>query len=274
MVTQAYIDEEQSHERKPVELFHFWTDTGSQDWYYTSGDVSVVYNTNTYLPAPIKTSARAMDIRLNESKLTITVERILDSIKDFLTQIIPTVVWVEVFKLHRDQSPLEASVYFIGQVRRPTFDGVDASIECVGFEKFLQMMIPTWRYQPGCNLQVFSDRCGLNKADYKETATLSSLSSNGLTLTSTDFSAFADGYFSLGYVVFGDHKRVVTEHEGSTVNIQFAIYGLTGTDSVDIYPGCDRLMTTCRDKYNNLGGTLDRFFGHPYIPIDNPATWA
>jgi len=37
-------------------------------------------------------------------------------------------------------------------------------------------------------------------------------------------------------------------------------------DAVTLYPGCDRLYTTCRDKFANV----PNFFGFPFIPRDDP----
>lgn len=273
MATAEFLAKEQAVERKPIELFHFWNDSGTLDWYYASGDEEITYNGDVYSPAPIGRTATNRDLSMSVSKMSIKVERLLDPFVDYVTQIMPETIWVEAFKLHREQAPLEAVVVFIGQVSRPVFNGTDATIECIGFEKFLQNAVPMMRYQPGCNYALFDDRCTVTLASFETAATLSTINTAGTTITSAAFATQATGYFNLGFVTFNNYRRVVVEHTGDEITLQFPIAGLLGTSAVAVVPGCDKTMINCRDKFSNLYVGENRFFGFPYIPTDNPATW-
>ena len=160
----------------------------------------------------------------------------------------------------------EASVIFVGQIKNVSFQGVAASVNCVGFEHFLKQTIPKWRYQLTCNHMIFDSKCTKAEADYKTTTTVT-LDSTGTELISADFDALEDGYFTGGKVVFGDEARTIVNHVGSVVTLIYKMKGLEDNDSVDAYPGCDGRIETCKDKFDNL----INFLGFPFIPEENPA---
>lgn len=261
-----YIAEEESTEREPVELYHIWRD-GGEHWRYTSGDTSVTYDGDVYSPAVLERSTAKYNSQLDVSVMQIKVASLSDPAIDYITINPIEILWISVMKLHREQSPLEADVIFLGQIKDVSFKGIQASVNCVGFEHFLKKTIPTWRYQLTCNHQVFDAMCALTKASYKTTENVT-LDASKLVLTGTDFGLEDDGYFIGGEVVFGDESRAITAHVGTAITIMYKFVGLAANDSVDAYPGCDGRAETCRDKYDNI----INFLGFPFIPIENPAT--
>jgi len=235
-------------------------------WYYTSGDVAVTYNSNTYTPALIKRGSVTYNDKLEVTELKLTIGYVENPTLEYIAINPVEILWISVMKLHRDQSPLEADVVFIGQIKNVKFKGIVAEVECVGFEHYLKMPIPVLRYQIGCNWTVFDSNCKLNEASYKVTATVT-LDSTGTVLTSTTFGSYADGWFTGGKCVFGTIPRAIAAHIGNTITLAFKIQTLQDNDSVDVYPGCDGIIETCRDKFNNI----THFLGFPFIPIENPA---
>ena len=264
-VTQDYIDKEELSQRKPVELYHVWRD-GGENWYYTSGDIPVIYDTQSYTPAILSRGTIRYNSQLEAQTLQIKASYLEDATVEFISINPVEILWVSVMKLHRDQSPLEADVLFIGQIKTVAFKGVKAVINCVGFEFFLKKTIPVWRYQLTCNHQVFDSLCGLTKSTYKTTTTIS-LDSTKLILSSSDFGAQVDGYFIGGEVIFGDESRAISNHVGNDITLVYKMVTLVDGNSVDTYPGCDGRCETCRDKYSNILN----FLGFPFIPVENPA---
>jgi len=268
-VTQDYIDEEEKVQRRPVELYHLWRD--GQDWYYTSGDIPVIFETHTYNPATIERGSVSYNAQIDLTSMKIKVGYLEDSTLEFIAMNPVKGIWVSVMKLHRDQTSLEADVIFLGQLKTVLFKGVTASITCVGFEHFLKKVIPLWRYQTNCNHQVFDSKCALVKSLYVTTTTIS-LDSTGLILTSADFGLQADGYFVAGGVVYGDEDRTIVAHVGNDITMMYKMSTLVTGVSVDAYPGCDGRIETCRDKFDNIVN----FLGFSFIPVENPAlrvTW-
>jgi len=277
-LSSTYYEKDLANTRKPVEIYKFWNDSLDQYWYFTSADAEVVYPATggaTYEPAFLKRGRTEFHVDLKISKMNIDVERLNSAFADYLNEPMPEMIWVEVSKLFLDQDPLEKRVLFIGQVAKTKYNGLSGKIECVGFEKFLRMRVPTMRYQPSCNLKLYGDQCGVALTSFGGTvSSLDSISASGLSLTDTAFGAETDGYWQLGYVQWGNFKRTITAHSGNTIGIQFYIPGLIAAEDIYLAPGCNKSMDTCRTKYNNLNNEdLDRFLGFPYLPLDNPATW-
>lgn len=266
--TQDYIDKEEAVQRKPAELYHFFNNGETEHWYYTDGDISVDYGGNTYSPAALSRGAIRYNTKLEAQTLDINFSYLEDAAIDFISINPVEIIWAEVLKIHRDQSPLETSVVFIGQIKTVSYKGVTGKANCVGFEYFLKKTIPTWRYQLNCNHNVFDSKCALTKASYKTTTTVSA-DSTGLILTSADFGAKADGYFTGGEVVLGSESRTVSAHSGNNVTIIYQFVETVDGQSVDAYPGCDGRAETCRDKYDNINS----FLGFAFIPseAENPA---
>lgn len=264
-VTAAYTAEEEAIQRKPVELYHIWRD-GGEDWYYTSGDVSVVYNGQTYVPAVIKRDSVSYNSKLEAQTMKVSVSYLEDATLEFISINPVEILWLSCVKLHRDQSPLEASVVFVGQIQTVLFKGVSATISCVGFEFFLKRNIPIWRYQKTCNHMVFDTGCALTKVDYAVSTTVT-LDSTGLIISSSAFGAKADGYFTGGEVIFGEESRTIVLHEGNDCTLIYKFLNDVDGGSVSAYPGCDGRAETCRDTFSNI----DNFFGFPFIPTENPA---
>lgn len=263
-VSSTYIANEEAIQRKPVELYHIWRDGGG-DLYYTSGDVDVVFETNTYTPATIRRKAIERTSDLDTTTLTIQALNLDAPISDFFEINPVEVIWISVSKLHREQDPLEANVIFLGLIRDVAFSGVAAEIHCVGFEHFLNMPVPQWRFQKTCNHKIFDSNCGLDRASYK-TTTIITLDATGTQLTSTDFGSQEDGYFTGGVVDFENEHRPIIAHTGDLITLAYRMKNLETNDTVDVYPGCDGRPETCRDKYNNIVHGL--WFN--YIPKENP----
>lgn len=261
----SHIAYEEAVKRQPCELYHFWRD-GGEHWRYTDGDVSVTFEEDIYTPATLSRSLIKYNAQLEVTTLTINASYVNDSVLEFMAINPVEILWVSISKLYRDQTPLEASVIFIGQIKNVIFKGITANVECVGFEHFLNQPVPIWRYQLTCNHMVFDSKCTKVAADYKTTTTVT-LDSTGIKLTSADFDVLDDGYFTGGKVVFGDEARTIVGHVGSVITLMYKMQELEDNDSVDVYPGCDGRIETCKDKFNNI----INFLGFPFIPTENPA---
>ena len=265
-VSATYIAEEEALQRKPVELYHIFSSDESVNWYLTSGDIEVIYDGNTYTPATLSRSGVEYNSNLEVTTMSIQAGYVADFVSDYISVNPVEVLWISVMKLFRDQSPLEASIVFIGQIKDISFKGIAATVNCVGFEHFLKMPVPTMRYQLTCNWKIFDDNCKKVQADYKTTTTIT-LDATETILTSADFALESDGYFNGGTVTFGNDTRGISSHVGSNITIVYKMKDLENNDSVDVYLGCDRRIETCRDNYDNVVN----FMGTPFIPIDNPA---
>ena len=268
----SYIAGQEAVLRRPTEIYRFWTDSGAINYLYTDGDIPITYGGSVYTPAPIKRTGLQADVTFDVSKITITVAYADDSVNTHINSVEGETIWIEVAQILRDMSPLEKQVVFIGQLSRPSFKGHTIQLECVGFEKFLSLIVPRFRFTPQCNHMLYDEGCGLDKADFVTSGiSLLTVSTNGLNLTATEFGTQT---YSLvrGFVKFGVHRRLIVSHSGTSISIRFAVPNMTAGSITDVYPGCTKVMSKCQEL-GNMGGVLDRFLGFRYIRTDNPVTW-
>lgn len=279
MPTQDYLDKELDLERKPAELFKIWNNAEDTYYYYTSADIAITYNGHEYTPASLERGRIKKDDTLQVTNMEIKVGYAYQTLLDYLSQVPSELIWMEIMKVHREQSPIEAHTIFIGQIQKVSYKGVQAIVTVVGFEYFLKMKIPKFRYQKSCNHDLFDTGCTLNAADYKVTAVLSAVSSDGLELTCSEFDQssgassgefWEDGYFTHGWIEFGNYKATIRDHIGAIIHLKHAVPNLQASDTVYAYPGCDGAIDTCLNKFDNL----NFFLGFPYIQDENPATWS
>lgn len=277
-VTTEYIGKEEAATRKPVELYKIWF--GETYLYYTNGDVTVPFDDDdglgeqNYVPATISRGSAEYNSVLDVNTIKIQFAAVTDPTVQYIAQNPIAIVWIEISRLFRDQSPLEKSVIFIGQIKKASFKGITAEVEAVSFEHFLQMPIPILRYQLNCNHQLFDAGCQLVKTGYIEpahvlfevTATVT-LDATKTILTSVTFGGFDAGYFTGGLCEFGEERRTIIAYSGNTITLQYRMQDLADSDEVSVYPGCDGDIKTCRDKFANILN----FLGFPFIPQENPA---
>ncbi len=259
--------------RKPAELYRFWNTNNA--YYYTSGDVPITYDGNVYTPEAIKRGGTRQGIDLTVSKVKIKMDYVQPILAEYLGQSPLELTYVEILRVFRNQSTMEGLSVFIGVVQGVSFKGMACDVDCNGIERLLRQKVPRLRYQAKCQLSIYGTMCGVTRATYGVSGNVDAIAGDGLSITVSEASAKADDYFNLGYAEkSGVPARMIVDHAGSTIQLRQAVIGLVQDDTVILYPGCDKLMTTCSAKFNNLGNdSLDNFLGYPYIPKDNPTMW-
>lgn len=260
-----FIAKEEASQRQPAELYHIWIEGGAH-WRYTSGDAGIDYEGEHYRPAPIARDEVSYNAQLDVSELTVRTHALTRPAMNFMATNPVEMLWIEVLRLFRDQDPYEAAVVFVGHIKGVSFRGGEAMCRCVALEFFLRQNVPRHRYGPACNNQLYDDFCGVNREDYDHVVTLESVSADGLTLASAGFDALADGYFQFGEVVWQSHRRMIVEHSGETVKLQYKIQDLAAGQIVTAYAGCDWKYATCSSRFSNT----NNFFGMRYVPYKNP----
>lgn len=126
--------------------------------------------------------------------------------------------------------------------------------------------LPRIVYQSQCNNTLFDFGCNLNSDAYKVTGTYES--GNRQTVTSSTFASKADGWFRFGVIAVtsGENvgqSRYVLSHIGSTITTDKPFwYDFSAGDTFNVWAGCDKLGTTCRDKFSNYAN----FVGFEFVP--------
>lgn len=157
--------------------------------------------------------------------------------------------------------PAGTIVFFTGHVSDvPEFHRDEAQIKVKSIMEQLNEKVPSNVYKPGCQRQLYDTVCDLNKADWAVQAQTTTATSSLITTNLTQ----EDGYFDLGWILLGngDRHSIRSYLDGQISLIVPMETALTTGDTFWVYPGCDKRLITCIDKFNNLN-----FRGFPFVPM-------
>jgi uncharacterized phage protein (TIGR02218 family) len=245
-----------------VELYRF--DENGTITTLTSSSKTVVYNGETYTPTAIGRKDISSTKELSKASLKIS----LSVNQEFAQRLVSTIVDENVYLILYSKTdgaiPVVewrgrlASVKPEEQLVTLVFESIFTSLRITGLRK---------RYQRTCPYVLYGKGCLLDKDDFAVAATVTATS--GLTLTIAEASLQDDGFYTGGMIADSTGKlRFISIHAGDQITMVRELFGLLDSSSVTLYPGCDRSITTCNDKFDNK----DNFGGFPYIPIKNPFT--
>jgi uncharacterized phage protein (TIGR02218 family) len=121
-----------------------------------------------------------------------------------------------------------------------------------------------------CSHVLFGLGCNLDNLAYEVSGACVVINSTELHVPNA--ALHVDGWYSGGYVTWVNTDTNVTErrfillHVGQDLQLDSALIGIASGATVKIYPGCDRTLQTCHDKFsNNLN-----YGGVPWVPLNNP----
>lgn len=132
--------------------------------------------------------------------------------------------------------------------------------------ELLNIQLPRNLLAPNCLNTLYDSMCGLNKASYAVNLTAQAGSTKNAIVTGL---SQPDGYFSQGTIecltgANAGTKRTVKTYAGGTATLFLPfLFAVNPGDTFVIYPGCDKTLTTCQNRFNNLS----KFRGMPFIPV-------
>lgn len=113
-------------------------------------------------------------------------------------------------------------------------------------------------FQRPCRHVLYQGGCRLNLAAWQDNASATAISGGDLVLTFVQDTERASGYFKGGILEFNGVREMIIGHSGSSLTLAAKVPGLAdeiatnGTASIQIAPGCNLTVATCRDKFGNL----------------------
>jgi len=120
---------------------------------------------------------------------------------------------------------------------------------------------------PTCRATLGDTRCGVALGPLTVTGTVTSVTSQRVWTDSSR--AEVATWFTFGRVTWtsgvnaGYAMEVKTHAAGGVMTLALPMpYAIAVGDAYSLVPGCDKLLTTCRDKFSNIV----RFRGEPHLP--------
>lgn len=228
--------------------------------YFTDANNPVVYGGNTYRSDISFTLSAILQSSSVANAQSVTVEVAMDdtAIKEAdLRARLYDGATGEIFVINYADTTMGAVSLFkgtFGQVKitdkkRATIEikPGGANTKQIGFE----------RYSQTCRASLFDGRCKLAAASFKTSITVSTVSGNVVVASAL---TAVDDYFSLGFVVWktGNNAGQVSPIQSSnqatnSITLNAApLEAMQVGDTADVYPGCNKYIETCLNKFNNV----------------------
>lgn len=258
----SYGDRETSgYGGQPVEGYRFVQ--GESLWLYTSADQEITLPIGTFEPATIARSSLIQTKEDSSDNITVTVPVTCPVAALFVGDVPSQPVWFTLYRAHRgDES--ETITMFAGKITSASFRESEVTLSATSIASAILRNVPLLQMQTPCNHVLFSAECGADPVVSRDAITITTV--DGRTVTSSDFSAREDGWYTAGRLVLDDETRFIVDHVGSTITLLSPLPGLASLDECWAYWGCDHLEATCIDKFYQLAHHL----GWKRLPAKNP----
>lgn len=266
----AYDTFEESVETSaPVEVYEFVL--GAEFFNYTSSEEPITIGATDYTPLAIKHGARVESPEERKSVFEIDMP-IAGTIAERYILIVPgqrATVKVKRFQKLDTPTP-EVIQIFDGSVRSVTFDRTTKTAR-IGAQPLIAATTrpaPRMVYSAACGHVLYDSRCKVNPNDvaFRFIGTVAGI--NDRTLTVPGLNAFANGWFTAGFVEAfgGQDARLILEHTGDDIRLHINFPTPVVGTQVTVRAGCAHDPTTCVSKFNNF----INYGGHPFVPLKNP----
>ncbi len=249
----------------PVELYTFTRQTNI--WRYTSADEDKVVGGFVYLAYPMQRDNFQQSQEMARGPINIKMSKQVPFLQEFRASPPSSVTTLTIIRYHEDLA--EYVTAWLGRVTNVKFAERDAEVRCEPVFTSLKRPCLRRRYQTTCPHVLYGAQCTVSRAAFAVNTTLAGVA--GDVLTSGTFALSPDGWFAGGYVDWdngaGDiERRFIISHTGSNITIGLPFNGMPSGAEVVAYPGCDHLLQTCADKFDNE----ENYGGQPFYPGKNP----
>lgn len=270
--------EDSDFQGRPISLYEFsrTSEGGAETVYfrYNSSENDIHHPTlGSFTAIPISDDGvrESGETTSSDFQVTLPVESPVVEMLRASGAVPSDVIYLTVWRIHFDDPDLEPRVYWKGTVTGSTqADEIGVRITAATLVSSFRRGGLRLAWGPQCPYSVYDPHtCKVDKELFKTTAVLGSV--DGIAVDSATFATKPVGWFSGGYIEYLlssgiIERRLVVNHNGSSLTLNDSPIGLTAGMTVQAYAGDDKAITTCRDKFNNL----PNYGGFVHIPSRSP----
>lgn len=237
----------------PVRLYRF--ERGVARWLYCSADRDLQIGSETYktVHGGLADAGIVQSGDPQSDQLTITGPADLEVAELFRVQRPSDEVSLTILDTHYLDT--EVVVSWVGSIRNVNWPALDrCTITCLSMEASMDAPGLADTYCRTCSAVLGDMHCGVDLNAYRVTTAIEAM--NGTVLQSPTFARYADGYFNAGFVEWDNgtgefDRRHIESHTGHQIALLGGTAGISPTELLRVYPGCDFVMETCEAKFGN-----------------------
>lgn len=165
---------------------------------------------------------------------------------------------------------VDARVEWVGTVSGITQpDEIQVKVTCATLAASFRRSGLRLAWTRGCPHALYDSECRADPNAFKTVATVESIT--GDRIISADFAVLGDDYFNGGYVEWvlasgAIERRFIKFNVGNDIVILGTTIGLSVSDTVTAFAGCQHTRTDCNDKFNNMSN----YGGFAHTPGKSP----
>ena len=258
--------ERSSYDGIPTTLYEF--SLGATRWHYASGDSSVRVGGVTYQALAITNDGYSSSGNPETDEVTVRLSAFAEVTNLYVGTPPSEPVQLRIRSIHRGDT--DAPVVWAGQVKSgKQVSSVEFTFSCNSLLSTLNRNGLRLSWGRGCPHALYDRSCRVDPDDFATLVMISSIVGN--TLSASALAILGDDYLSGGFLSFVGstgvtERRAIKSHTGSSITLLGAADGLSNNMWVTVYPGCNRITSTCEVKFNNLAN----YGGFPHLPTKSP----
>lgn len=259
--------EQSASNASPVEVYDFAL--GLQIFRYTTGEESVIVDSNTYTPLEISRSSVSFSQEQQGDVISIRLPASNNLVRRFINNVPGQQGTLTIRRLHRTDNTNQTIVLFKGIVRSVAFTlfGKSAEILVQPITAGLSRTMPRYNFSGVCNHVLFDTGCKINSAAFRHIEVIDGVSSNVYTIRNLS-AGRPNGWATGGFVQVGAGSdfRLIVDHVGDNITLQTPFPSDIGIGTeVQVFAGCDHSISVCSSKFNNV----PNFGGFNWVPREN-----
>lgn len=263
-----------SQDGQIISLYEFrWGDTV---WRYAGADRSITIEQNgaevTYEAVAVTDDGMVQGGSANND-LTVRIQQDIPLVELFRSTPPSGEISLTVRRRHQGDDLDDWYVWWIGLVNNVK-KGVASEATIIGRTLLASFRRTGLRlsWTRGCPHMLYDSECGVNPADFSQPAEILSINSDG-SITVDTAGGNPAGYYDGGFIEWQATAEGTMDQrsiESSVDATRFRIFGsadrLEVGMAITLYPGCDLIGSTCKDKFDNLAN----FGGFEQMSGENP----
>lgn len=265
-----FIDFETADETSVIELYTIAY--GAQLWFGTSSPLSFSdpSTSRTYTPMGFRRERIVYGADTGKSSLKIQAPIDAPFLDIFKVQQPSSVVSLTITRLHLDDPALQQRILWSGRIIAPVWETAHVTLNCERIQASAQRYGLRRIMMPGCPHTIYNQargNCRVRQEDHELETTVIAISNRTITVADTgaqlDYYAGGVMQWSHSSLAATERAEVVSNQAGTGVFIVATRpSGLILGATVRIYPTCDKTLTMCAERFNNIAN----YGGFPYTP--------
>ena len=245
-----------------VELYLF--NIATEFFAFATSVEPVTHEGKNYAPSSISRDTIKQGVDPFRGGLSIRLPRSSSFGQKFINFAPNETVSLTIFRGHSSDG--EFVTYWKGRVLSGGVTDNEITLSCESV--FSSIKRPGLRasHEINCRHVVYSIQCKASAAAFETIGTVTGSLNGGTLIQVSSAATKPDGWFTAGFMVVDGVRRFIKAHQGINLTISRPFGFNANTRQVRMYAGCDHLLATCANKFNNE----ENNGGFPFIPGINP----